>query len=81
MWTSSSNDKFTATMQQYQAAVSTPTSTTSTAPSGPTLVPVYITQAVATPQFQIDVLSVVVAEIVFTLIALITHYAVKRWMN
>jgi hypothetical protein len=70
-------DKFTSIMQQYRSSA---TSSPASAPAGVTssIIPVYITQAVQDTGFKLDVLSIVVAEIVFAVLVIVVKIILNK---
>jgi hypothetical protein len=66
-------------MNAYRG-VSTSAASAPTASSSPSqTIPVFVEQAVQNTGFKLDVLSIVVAEIVFTVLVLLARYIINRF--
>jgi hypothetical protein len=72
-------DKFTSIMQQYRSSA---TSSPASAPVGSTtssFIPVYITQAVQDTGFKLDILSIVIAEVIFAFVVIVVKIILNKF--
>jgi hypothetical protein len=78
LWPSSvTEDKFSSLMSSYRALATGGSNVSASAPSGESSMPVYLT-AMSDTGFKLDVLSIVVAEIVFAILVLLVKYILNK---
>jgi hypothetical protein len=79
LWPSNGGDKFTEIMKGYTGASSSAPSSPASSPAGnASLIPVYITQGIQDTGFKLDVLSIVIAEIVFAFLVIVAKIILNK---
>jgi hypothetical protein len=80
LWPSNGGDKFTEIMKGYTGASSSAPSSPASSPAGnmSSLIPVYITQGIQDTGFKLDVLSIVIAEIVFAFLVIVVKIILNK---
>ncbi|MFA6358966.1 MAG: hypothetical protein WCY09_09950 [Candidatus Omnitrophota bacterium] len=78
LWpSSSSEDKFSSLMSSYRALATGGSTVSASAPSGESSMPVYLA-AMESTGFKLDVLSIVVAEIIFAVLVILLKYILNK---